>query len=301
MKKRKNKFASKKFKEEITAYMLVLPALLLFLVFIGYPIVTSIYLMFCEYDLINKPQWVGLINIIKFVNDKEVPGVMLSSFKLLAVLVTVHVILGLLLAYMISKTGKRKSSIYRMIIYIPTIMTTVSVATAWSYLYDTDFGVFNYLLDKISIQKIPWLTSSKWAFVAIVLFSIWKFIGTPFLYYYIGLQNVPSSLYEAAEIDGANERQKFLYVTLPMLTPTIFMVIVLSLISYIQCFDEPYVLTGGGPGISTTTISLYIYRNFQAQNISYASILSVLLFLLIMIVTIIQFKESVKWVNYDTE
>ena len=193
------------------------------------------------------------------------------------------------------------STAYRIILYIPTIMTTVSVATAWSYLYDTDFGVINYFLEKLGIDKIPWLNSSVWAFWAIVIFSIWKFVGTPFLYYYIGLQNSPTSLYEAAEIDGANRRQKFRYVTLPMLTPTIFMVVVLSMISYIQCFDEPYVLTQGGPGISTTTVSLYIYRNFQAQNISYASILSVFLFVIIMIVTIIQFKISDKWVNYDTE
>ena len=115
------------------------------------------------------------------------------------------------------------------------------------------------------------------------------------------LSEIPVSMDEAAEIDGANRRQKFRYVTLPMLTPTIFMVVVLSMISYIQCFDEPYVLPQGGPGISTTTVSLNIYRNFQAQNISYASILSVFLFVIIMIVTIIQFKISDKWVNYDTE
>lgn len=261
----------------------------------------SFYLMFCDYNLITSPEFVGLKNILKFLGDKEVPLVMLSSLKLLLVLVPTHVILGLALAYLVHRTGKKMSTAYRIILYIPTIMTTVSVATAWSYLYDTDFGVINYFLGKLGIDKVPWLNSSVWAFWAIIIFSIWKFVGTPFLYYYIGLQNIPTSLYEAAEIDGANGRQKFRYVTLPMLTPTIFMVIVLSLISYIQCFDEPYVLTQGGPGISTTTVSLYIYRNFQAQNISYASILSVFLFVIIMIVTIIQFKVSGKWVNYDTE
>ena len=235
------------------------------------------------------------------LREREVPLVMMSSLKLLLVLVPAHVILGLALACLVHRTGKKMSTAYRIILYIPTIMTTVSVATAWSYLYDTDFGVINYFLEKLGIDKIPWLNSSVWAFWAIVIFSIWKFVGTPFLYYYIGLQNIPTSLYEAAEIDGANRRQKFRYVTLPMLTPTIFMVVVLSMISYIQCFDEPYVLTQGGPGISTTTVSLYIYRNFQAQNISYASILSVFLFVIIMIVTIIQFKISDKWVNYDTE
>ena len=288
-------------KETFVAYLFVAPALILFLLFVGYPLVASFYLMFCDYNLITSPEFVGLKNILKFLGDKEVPLVMLSSLKLLLVLVPTHVILGLALAYLVHRTGKKMSTAYRIILYIPTIMTTVSVATAWSYLYDTDFGVINYFLGKLGIDKVPWLNSSVWAFWAIIIFSIWKFVGTPFLYYYIGLQNIPTSLYEAAEIDGANGRQKFRYVTLPMLTPTIFMVIVLSLISYIQCFDEPYVLTQGGPGISTTTVSLYIYRNFQAQNISYASILSVFLFMIIMIVTIIQFKVSGKWVNYDTE
>ena len=288
-------------KETFVAYLFVAPALILFLLFVGYPLVASFYLMFCDYNLITSPQFVGLKNILKFLGDKEVPLVMMSSLKLLLVLVPAHVILGLALACLVHRTGKKMSTAYRIILYIPTIMTTVSVATAWSYLYDTDFGVINYFLEKLGIDKIPWLNSSVWAFWAIVIFSIWKFVGTPFLYYYIGLQNIPTSLYEAAEIDGANRRQKFRYVTLPMLTPTIFMVVVLSMISYIQCFDEPYVLTQGGPGISTTTVSLYIYRNFQAQNISYASILSVFLFVIIMIVTIIQFKISDKCVNYDTE
>lgn len=233
-------------KETFVAYLFVAPALILFLLFVGYPLVASFYLMFCDYNLITSPKFVGLKNILKFLGDKEVPLVMLSSLKLLLVLVPTHVILGLALAYLVHRTGKKMSTAYRIILYIPTIMTTVSVATAWSYLYDTDFGVINYFLGKLGIDKVPWLNSSVWAFWAIIIFSIWKFVGTPFLYYYIGLQNIPTSLYEAAEIDGANGRQKFRYVTLPMLTPTIFMVIVLSLISYIQCFDEPYVLTQGG-------------------------------------------------------
>lgn len=298
---KRNKFRKMRRKEDYIAYLFVAPALLLFVVFVGYPLVTSVYLMFCDYNLVARPEFVGLKNILEFLGDREVLSVMLNTLKLLLVLVPTHMILGLALACLVHRTGKRMSTVCRIVLYIPTIMTTVSVATAWSYLYDTDFGVINFFLGKLGVDKIPWLNSSKWAFWAIIVFSVWKFVGTPFLYYYIGLQNIPTSLYEAAEIDGASGRQKFRYVTLPMLTPTIFMVMVLSLISYIQCFDEPYVLTQGGPGISTTTVSLYIYRNFQAQNISYASILSVFLFVLIMIVTVLQFKLSDKWVNYDTE
>ncbi|MBU9746662.1 sugar ABC transporter permease [Lachnospiraceae bacterium ASD3451] len=291
----------RKSREARAGYLFILPAVILFLCFVAFPLIVSFGLMFCDYNLIQAPEIVGMTNLLKFFNDREVGSIFLNSLKLLAVLVPTHVVLGLALAYLVNETGKKLSGVYRVIIYLPTIMTTVSVATAWSYLYDTDFGVINYYLGKIGIGKIPWLASSKWALAAIILFSIWKFVGTPFLYYYIGLQGIPASLYEAAEIDGANRREKFRYVTLPMLTSTIFMVIVLSFISYLQCFDEPYVLTKGGPGISTTTVSLYIYRNFQAQNISYASILSVVLFIIIMIITALQFKASNKWVNYDSE
>jgi len=223
---------------------------------VGYPLVASFYLMFCDYNLITSPQFVGLKNILKFLGDKEVPLVMMSSLKLLLVLVPAHVILGLALACLVHRTGKKMSTAYRIILYIPTIMTTVSVATAWSYLYHIDFGVINYFLEKLGIDKIPWLNSSVWAFWAIVIFSIWKFVGTPFLYYYIGLQNIPTSLYEAAEIDGANRRQKFRYVTLPMLTPTIFMVVVLSMISYIQCFD--------GATCTDAGRSRYFYNNSKS-------------------------------------
>ena len=148
-------------KETFVAYLFVAPALILFLLFVGYPLVASFYLMFCDYNLITSPQFVGLKNILKFLGDKEVPLVMMSSLKLLLVLVPAHVILGLALACLVHRTGKKMSTAYRIILYIPTIMTTVSVATAWSYLYDTDFGVINYFLEKLGIDKIPWLNSSE--------------------------------------------------------------------------------------------------------------------------------------------
>lgn len=299
MLKRKKHLSISDRRESKIAYIMIMPAMLLFACFVGLPLLVTFFLMFFDYNLISKPEFIGFSNIFKFIQDKEVPLVFLSSFKLLVVLVICHVIIGLFLAYVVKRAGKGLGTLYRTVIYFPTIVTTVSVATAWIYLYDMDFGVINYYLGKIGIDKIPWLSSSKWSLVAIIIFSIWKFVGTPFLYYYIGLQNIPEIFYEAAEIDGASEFKKFRYITLPLLTPTIFMVVVLSLISFLQCFDEPYILTRGGPGVSSTTVSLYIYKNFQAHNISYASILSMILFVVIMIITIIQFKLSKKWVNYD--
>ena len=254
-------------KETFVAYLFVAPALILFLLFVGYPLVASFYLMFCDYNLITSPQFVGLKNILKFLGDKEVPLVMMSSLKLLLVLVPAHVILGLALACLVHRTGKKMSTAYRIILYIPTIMTTVSVATAWSYLYDTDFGVINYFLEKLGIDKIPWLNSSVWAFWAIVIFSIWKFVGTPFLYYYIGLQNIPTSLYEAAEIDGANRRQTFFHIVLPLIAPTGGIIAILCAINSLKVFDIVKTMTEGGPYYATDVIATYVYRTAFSSEI----------------------------------
>lgn len=288
-------------KQNRIAYLYIAPAIILYIIFFGYPTVVSIALMFFDYNIISKPVFVGLENIKKVFLNPEIGDIFITSAKLLVVLVIAHVVIGLLLAVLVNSTGKRLSAFMRTIIYIPTVLTTASVGVAWKFMFNTDLGAVNYLLQKVGIAKIPWLTSSKWAFVALVIFSLWKFVGTPFIYYYVGLQNVPTSLYEAAEIDGANRYQLFRHITIPMITPTIFMVLVLSFISYLQCFDEPYILTSGGPGVSTTTATLQIYQYFNNGHMSYASILSIVMFVIIVAITGIQFKLSNKWVNYDLE
>lgn len=288
-------------KETIAAYLFVSPAVLLFLCFMGIPMLVSFALIFFQYDIVKRPVFVGWDNIVRFFTDPDIPLVFGNTAKLMLPLVAIHSTLGLLFAYLVLNAGKWLMSTYRTVIYFPTIVTTTSVAVAWAFIFDTDLGVINYYLRLLGIENIPWLVSPGWTLPAIMLFSVWKFVGTPFLFYMIGLQNISKTYYEAAEMDGANSWKKFFHITLPMLTPTTFMVIVLSFINYLQLFDEPYVLTRGGPGMASTTVSLFIFRNFEAQRISYASTIATCLFLIIMAVTIIQFAFSKKWVQYGNE
>ena len=288
-------------KNNYNAYFFIAPAIILFLIFYGYPIIVSTGLMFFDYNIINSPIFVGLKNIKKVFMNPDIITVFINSGKLLIVLVVCHVILGLILAVFVNSFGKKLSTFMRTIIYIPTVLTTASVGVAWKYMFNTDLGAINYILGKLGIERVPWLTSSNCALFAVTIFSIWKFVGTPFIYYYLGLQNIPDSVYDAARIDGANKIQIFRWITMPMITPTIFMVLILSFISYLQCFDEPYILTSGGPGLSTTTVTLQIYKYFNAGNMSEASILSMLMFIIIIGITAFQFKLSSKWVNYDLE
>ena len=132
------------------------------------------------------------------------------------------------------------------------------MAIAWYYMFNYDLGVFNWLLSQLGISGVKWLTSSSGVIVAICLFSLWKFVGTPFLYYLIGLQGIPDGYYEAAQIDGANKIQTFFHITLPMLTPTLFFVITITTINTFQIFDEPYIITNGGPGNASRTLALHV-------------------------------------------
>jgi multiple sugar transport system permease protein len=292
-----NKASNKR--EAVSAYLFLSPALLAFLLFVGIPIIYSFFLMFQSYDIITPPRFIGLTNIKHFFSDTNLLTIYMNTFKFAVVLVPLHVIIGLALAYFVTRVSKKLQYTFRTIIYFPTIVTTASVAIAWAYMYNTDLGAINYFLGKFGVT-IPWLTSSKWSIPAIAIFSLWKFVGIAFLYYFVGLQGIPRTLHEAAEIDGANARQTFFRITLPLLTPTLFFVIVTTIIGSIQIFDEPFLITNGGPGNSSRTVSLYIYEQaFQSYKMGYASTIAVSLFLIVLVITLIQFSLSKRWIHYE--
>ena len=173
---------------------------------------------------------------------------------------------------------------------------------AWVFVFSTDLGMLNFFLDKLGVSKIPWLASSYWVYPATMLFSLWKFNGGYFLYFFIGIQGVDKTYLEAAAIDGAGTFRKFFNITLPLISPTIFFVMVTNIIGCIQIFDEPYMLTGGGPGDASRSLSLYIYETaFKSHNYGYASAISLVLLVIVLLITLIQFRTSGTWVNYDRE
>ncbi len=299
----KIKLRNRSVKDNIAAYSFLSPAIIFYILFIGGPVIATIVLSLFNYNLLNSPVFIGLQNFKALFSDPLTWQVIGNTMLLTGILVPIHVIIGLLLAALISHERNRIFKyFYRTTIYFPSLLTTSSVAVAWFYMFNYDFGVFNWILNSLGLKGIPWLTSSKWVILAISLFSMWKFVGTPFLYYLIGLQNIPLGYYEAARVDGANKVQTFFRITLPLLSPTLFFVIVITIINTFQIFDEPYIITGGGPGNATRTLSLYIYeQSFKSYQMGFSSSIAFCLFLIVFIFTIIQLIFQKKWVTYDYE
>lgn len=295
---------TKEVKENLTGYLFVAPAVIFFTIFVGIPIVVNVgVLSFADFSLLGDFKWVGLKNFRDVFHDPATWSILKNTLRLFLVLVPTHIIGGLIVATAINAVRNRVfHTVFRIALYFPMVVTTASVALVWGYLYDTNFGVFNWLLAQFGIGKIRFLGDEHWALLSIAVFSAWKFIGNAFLYYYIGLRNVPETYMEAARIDGATNWQAYFRVKLPLLTPTIFFVVTTTLINCFQVFDEPYFLTKGGPGVSSQTLAMQIYRKgFGQYHFGTASALGVILFVLVIAVTILMFGLQNKWVTYDAE
>jgi len=295
---------NKKTKEILVAYGFLTPALIVFAVFFAIPIIAIITLSFTEYNMISPIRFVGLENFKRlFTEDKRYLKILFNTLRYVAIFLPGHLIIGFLLALGVNrKISPRWKYFYRTIIYFPVLVTTSAVSIVWIYIYDKEFGLLNYYLGKLGIEGISWLTSSKWAFLSIAIFGIWKFVGQPLIYYLVGLQNIPESLVEAALIDGANSFQSIIYITLPVISPTVFFVAITVMINTLQIFDAPYILTRGGPGDATRSLNLYIYEYaYEHYNMGYASTLALSLLVLILTMTLIMFLISRKYVHYEIE
>lgn len=294
---------NKKSADNIAAYAFLSPAIALYILFIGGPVIATVILSLFKYNLLDSPEFIGLQNFKELLSDPLTWQVIGNTMLLTAVLVPVQVIIGLLLASLVShERNTILKYTYRTAIYFPSILTTSSVAVAWYYMFNYDYGIFNWILKSLRLEGIPWLTSSKWVILSISLFSLWKFVGTPFLYYLIGLQNIPSGYYDAAKIDGANRVQTFFHITLPLLSPTMFFVSIITIINTFQIFDEPYIITNGGPGNATKTLALYIYeKSFKSYEMGFSSSVAFCLFIIVLIFTVVQLTMQKKWVTYDYE
>lgn len=285
------------------AALFLAPAMIGYVMFIALPIVLVFYLAFTKYTLIRAPQWTGLANWQRFFTDPTIGPAFLHTLKFVVILVPLHLVMGLVIAYGIyCIRNSRLRNLFRGIIYFPSIVTAASVAIVFSAMFSTNSGFINYYLSQWGASPIPWLTDENWVYVTLAIFSFWKTIGQTFLYYFVGLCGIPESYYEAARIDGASTVTQFFRITLPLLTPTIFFVLITTSIGVFQIFDEPYFITQGGPGEATVTIGLKIYRiAFKDMNYGFGSTVAVVLFLVIMLITVIQFIGQKKWVVYDYE
>jgi len=294
-------FHKKRFRDNRDGLLYILPALIAFIIFLAIPLGMAFGLMFMNYNLVSPPVFAGLDNFKRASIDPMFRRSLTNTARFFAFITPIHCILALGLAYLVySVRNSKLRSLYRGLIFFPTMVTTASVAIAWTFMFATDMGFINYYVRRLGGSNIPWMTDSLMIYITIALFSAWKFIGTTFLYYFIGLQNIPVSYQEAAMIDGAGKFQIFFKITVPMLTPTIFFVFITNMIGVFQIFEEPFFIAGGNT--NARTLALHIYENaFNNIRFGYAAVLSIVMFFIIMAITGIQFWGQNKWVNYDYE
>lgn len=277
-------------------YFFIAPALILLLVFSIIPIFVAFFISFTDMSLVGLADWTQ-INFISIDNYKEIitDPIFLKSLKntLFYVIFGVPVViaLSLSLALMINFGKNRIFSVFRMIFYTPAITNVVAVAVVFSYLYNPSFGFLNYILSVIHLPSVPWLTNPVVAKISLIVLGVWRAVGANMLIFLAAIQGIPKELYEAASLDGASKIQQTLHITIPSLRFSTFFVTVTTLIGWLQFFEEPFVMTNGGPLDSTISISLFIYRNgFQFSKFGYAAAGSFILFTMIIVVTLLQFK-----------
>lgn len=288
-------------KNNIRGYMFILPALAGFLLFWMFPMIYGLIISFTDYGgLSTSLDFVGLKNYIALFRDDYFMVSLKNNLIYAAVFTPVTLGLSLTLAIGLHKC-LHFSSMYRMAMFLPYITSMVSIAIIWKLLLNPTVGPVNAFLENIGIHNPPqWLTSSKWALLAVIFVSVWKTYGYYMIILLAGLQNIPTQYYEAAAIDGAKGVQMFKNITLPCLSPTVFLCLIMLLINSFQVFDLVSIMTEGGPGRSTNVLVYRIYQEgFVNLKMGYASAMSMVLFLIIMLVTYIQFLGQKRWVNYQ--
>ena len=289
-------------KETFTFYLFILPWALGFLIFTVGPIIASLVLSFTRYDMMLPPKFVGLGNFAELLKDPLFYKSMSNTLYIVALAVPLGLVSSFTIAMLLNQ-DLRGMAAYRTAYYIPSIVPAVASATLWLYLLQPQWGLVNGLLRGIGLSGPGWLASEAWAKPAIILMMVWG-SGGNMVIYLAALQDISKELYEAAEIDGANGWSKFWHVTLPLMTPTIFFTVVMSIIGTFQVFSAIFVLTDGmgGPINATLVYLIYVFRNaFAFFRMGYASSMAWILFMIILLLTWIQFRVASYWVYYEVE
>lgn len=294
-------YRKSRYSEWFWGYVLIGPSLLLFLVFVLIPIISSVVLSFYKWNMLSPASFAGLDNYKSIVSDKRLGTVLSNTFYFAALTVAAKMAIGLLLAKLVADIrNKWVVSLLESAYFFPILLPFSVVAMVWGMFFNTDFGVVNGLLQMIGLNRIPWFTDMTWALRSIMMLDIWKGLGFFFIIYLVALRNVPREFYEAADIDGAGKMQMFWRISIPHISPTSFFLLITSLIGGLQVFDPAYILTRGGPGDATRTIVLYLWETaFQKLNMGYGTTLAIMLFFIVLIITLLQFVLGKRWVHYD--
>jgi len=287
-------------KQAILGYIFISPWIIRFLWLDIGPILASLYFSFTEYSVLSSPKWIGSANYVRaFTRERLFPISIWNTAYYVGLSVPLGLILGFTVAYILN-TKIKGITLFRTIFYMPSLVPGVASAMLWLWLLNASrIGIFNYVLGWFGIGPINWLGDPAMAKPSLILMSLWG-VGGGMVIYLAGLQSIPTVLYESAELDGANGWQKFWNITIPMMTPTILFNLIMGIIGSFQVFDSAFITTHGGPANATYFYMLYLYDNaFSYFRMGYASALAWMLFLVLLVLTMIIFRTSGRWVFYE--
>ncbi len=284
-------------RESTMFYLLISPWIIGFLLFTVGPMLFSFYMSFHEWPLREPPTWTGLGNYLKFPTDFVWVKALQVTVTYVLGAVPTGMVIAFALAVLLNQQIPAKST-FRTIFYLPSLVPATANSIIWLFVLNPQIGIINTLLRYVGIQGPPWLGSSKWALPALIIMSLWG-VGGAMVIYLAGLQGIPEHLYEAAKIDGAGMLRQFIHVTLPLMTPVIFFNLIMGVIGTFQVFNQAYIMTRGGPARATYFYVYYLYRNsFDYYRMGYGSAMAWFLFAVILVLTLLNFGLSKRWVFY---
>jgi multiple sugar transport system permease protein len=300
-KKKNGKVISKKMRKNLVAYSFILPNFIGFAIFTLGPVIFAFVLAFLNWDGNNPMTFAGFDNFKKLFTDSRFNDSFWNTIIYVIGTVPLTLVSALGLAVVLNQKVKGRN-FFRTVSFFPYVASIVAVAAVWNMIFNPANGPVNMVLSKLGVatEHLPgWAADKHWAMITVILFSVWKNMGYYMIIYLAGLQGISGDLYEAAGLDGANTWQKFKSITWPMLSPTTFFVTIMLTISSFKVYDQMYMITQGGPGTSTLVLVYHIYNvAFKNWDLGYASAISMVLFLLVLIVTVVQFRGEKKFVNY---
>ncbi len=279
-------------RRRLIPYTFIAPNILLFTTFSFLPLLYAVYISFHDWSLIGDPEWLGLHNYTRLARDPLFWRALGNTIAYAAATVPTSMAIGLGLAIALNRRLPGRALI-RSIYFLPLVVSAVATGTIAAWMFNENYGVINAILVRMDLGRIAWLSTPQWALPSLVIATLWVRVGFNMVVYLAALQSIPSVYYEAARIDGGSATAQFRHITVPLLAPATFLLLVLDVINSFQVFDLIYVMTGGGPGFSTTMVVQYIFKSaFVTSEMGYASAMGVALYGLILAFTILQWRAS---------
>lgn len=290
---------SLKRKDAMAGYLFILPSFLSLVIFLLYPMVASFVVSTFNWSTLTAPSFIGIANYKELLGDSTFRTALLNTFKWVLIYVPFSIFTSFALALAMDMPI-RGITFFRTLFYAPVVAPIVVISLLFSWLYNQEYGVINYILSLFGVSQVGWINDPSISLFSIALMSVWKWAGYNMLIFLAALQGIPESLYEAAELDGITPLKKLWYIKLPMMMPAIYYVVLTCVIDAFQVFTEVHIMTRGGPGYSTYTVSYYLWTSaFKFSRMGYACAMAVVMFIVILLVTLVQDRALNRHVEYD--